>query len=119
MKHLEIFVLVAVITVLIVIAGLSGKKILFIDGARSAVITLGIVGMALCAISVGKAITNGPASFLAILGYLFGAIALLAFLTQIFKWDLPVVGDPKNALLVMGACMIVKSFLSRFVHLLG
>lgn len=119
MKNIEILVVVTVITALVVFAGLAGKKLLFIDGPRSAVITLGVIGMALCAISVGKAINAAPVSFLAILGYIIGAVALLTFLTQIFKWELPVIGDPKSALLVLGSCMVLKSFLSRFVHLLG
>jgi drug/metabolite transporter (DMT)-like permease len=119
MKHIEILILITLIAALFVAAGLSGNKILFIDGPRPAVIALGIVGMALCAISVGKAITAAPASILAILGYLFGAVALLAFLTQIFKWEIPFIGEPKNALIVLGSSMVIKSFLSRFVHLLG
>lgn len=119
MKHIEILILVIVITAFIVYAGLSGQKILFIDGPRSAVIVLGIVGMALCAISVGKAITAAPASLLAIAGYIVGTVALLTFATQIFKWELPVIGDAKNALIVLGSCMVLKSILSRFVHLLG
>lgn len=116
MKNIEILILVTVVAVLFVIAGLSGKRILFIEGPRAATIALGVVGMALCAISVGKAITGAPASILAILGYVIGAVALLTFVTQIFKWDLPVIGEAKNALIVLGACMVLKSVLSRFIH---
>jgi hypothetical protein len=119
MRNIEILVLVIVIAGLFVFTGLSGKKILFIDGPRSATIALGIIGMALCAISVGKAITAAPASPLAIAGYIVGATALLALLTQIFKWHLPLIGDAKTALIVLASCMVIKSLLSRFVHLLG
>ena len=116
MKNIEILVVVTVVAALFVAAGLSGKKILFIDGPRPAVIALGVVGMALCAISVGKAITMAPAGILSILGYIVGTVALLTFVTQIFKWDLPVIGDAKNALIVLASCMVLKSLLSRFIH---
>lgn len=36
-------------------------------------------------ISVGKFVTAAPAHPLTILGYLFGSVALLAFLAQIFR----------------------------------
>lgn len=67
------------ITSLIIYAGLSGKQILFINGPRSAVITLGTIGFAMCMImpTIGKFISNAPAHPLTIMGYFFGTIAFL------------------------------------------
>jgi hypothetical protein len=113
-----ITVLVAVVTGLIVWAGVSGKQIWFINGPRTAVITLGAIGMAFCALSVGKFITAGPVHPLAILGYLLGAIALLIFFTQIFHWKLPVIQDAKPALFILAGIVVLKSVIGRLAFLL-
>jgi hypothetical protein len=113
MQGILIAFLTLTVTALIVYAGLSGKKVWFIEGPRPAVITLGIIGMAFCAFSVGKFITAAPAHPLTILGYLIGTVALLSFLAQIFQWKLPVVADPKAALWVLAACIAVKTLIAR------
>lgn len=111
-------VIIAIITLavagLIVYAGLSGKQIWFINGPRSAAITLGAVGMAFCTISVGRFITAAPAHPFSILGYLIGTVALLAFLAQVFQWKLPVVADPTKALWVIAVCIAAKTIIGRF-----
>lgn len=63
MKGIGILAAEWFITGLIVYAGLSGKQILFIHGPRSAVITLGAIGFAMCMImpTIGKFISNAPA----------------------------------------------------------
>ena len=107
------------ITGLIVCAGLSGKQILFIDGSRTAVITLGVIGFAMCMImpTIGKFISNAPAHPLTTTGYIFGAIALLTTIAQIFKWNIPMIYDPKIALLVVAGCIVIKSVVGRFAML--
>lgn len=101
------------VTGLIVYAGLSGKQIWFVNGPKSAAITLGAVGMAFCTISVGRFITAAPAHPLTILGYLIGAVALLAFLAQVFQWKLPVVTEPTAALWVIAVCIVAKTVIAR------
>jgi EamA domain-containing membrane protein RarD len=105
------------ITALIVYAGLSGKKILFMEGPRSAAITLGAIGMVFCTISVGRFISGAPAHPLSIIGYLFGTIALLAFLTQVFQWKISVLQDPSTALWVIAVCIAVKTLVGRLYFL--
>jgi hypothetical protein len=116
MKEIGIAAITLSVTALIVLAGVSGKKVLFINGPRSAVITLGIIGMLFCTISVGRFITAAPAHPLTIMGYLFGSLALLAFLTQIFQWKIPYLQDPATALYIMAACILVKTIVGRFIH---
>ncbi len=108
------------ITSLIVYAGLSGKQILFINGPRSAVITLGAIGFAMCMImpTIGKFISHAPAHPLTIMGYLFGTMALLTTATQIFKWKIPILYDPKIALFVVAGCIVIKSIIGRFTPLI-
>ncbi len=112
-----ITILVAAVTGLIVWAGISGRQVLFIDSPRAAVITLGAIGMAFCAISVGKFINGNPVHFLTILGYLLGVIALLIFLTQIFRWNLPIIYDAKTALFILAGITVLKSIIGRLAPL--
>ncbi|MGS5518141.1 hypothetical protein AB8L61_19365 [Clostridioides difficile] len=116
MKGIGILIAEWFITSLIVYVGLSGKQILFINGPRSAVITLGAIGFAMCMImpTIGKFISNSPAHPLTIMGYIFGAIALLTTVTQIFKWNIPIIYDPKTALFVVAGCIVIKSIIGRF-----
>lgn len=118
MKNISLLIFEIVITGLFVAFGLSQHKFLKIQGPRAATIILGIIGMLLCTISVGKFISAAPASPLSILGYIAGTIAMLTFLTQVFKWNLPVVGEPKTALIVLAAAIIIKSIVARFGYLL-
>jgi hypothetical protein len=114
MQGIIIAIFTLAVTGLIVYAGLSGKQIWFLTGPKSAAITLGAVGMAFCVISVGRFITAAPAHPLSILGYLIGAVALLAFLAQVFQWKLPVVTDPTAALWVIAVCIAAKTVIARF-----
>jgi hypothetical protein len=111
--NIGILVFEVVVTGLVVWAGLCKKRILFIDGPRSAAITLGIVGLLLCVISVGKFVSAAPAHPLTIVGYVLGVVALLAFLTQIFSWGIPFLSDPRVALFVLAGCIVVKGVIAR------
>lgn len=120
MKGIGILVAELFITSLIVYAGLSGKQILFINGPRLAVITLGVIGFAMCMImpTIGKFISNAPTHPFTIMGYIFGAIALLTTVTQIFKWNVPIIYDSKAALFVVSGCIVIKSIIGRFALLI-
>jgi hypothetical protein len=121
MKGIGILAAEWFITGLIVYAGLSGKQIFFINGPRTAVITLGIIGFAMCMImpTIGKFISNAPAHPLSIMGYIFGAVALLTAVTQIFKWNIPIIYDPKIALYVVAGCIFIKSIIGRLAPLIA
>ncbi len=120
MKGIGILAAEWFVTGLIVYAGLSGKQILFINGPRSAVITLGAIGFAMCMImpTIGKFISNAPAHPLTIMGYIFGTIALLTTATQLFKWKIPILYDPKIALFVVAGCIVIKSVIGIFAPLI-
>ncbi|MFV0414315.1 MAG: hypothetical protein ACK5L3_13795 [Oscillospiraceae bacterium] len=120
MKGIGVLAAEWLITGLVVYAGLSGKQILFINGPRSAVITLGAIGFAMCMVmpTIGKFISNAPAHPLTIMGYIFGATALFTTATQIFKWKVPILYDPKIALFVVAGCIAIKSIIGRFAPLI-
>ncbi|GAP16068.1 hypothetical protein LARV_03864 [Longilinea arvoryzae] len=112
MKSWPIFFVELAVTAAIVYIGVSQKSILFIGGERSAVIVLGIVGMLFCLISVGKFIAV-PAHPGSILGYLFGSLAMLIFLVQVFHWDLPLITAPRIALYALAFCLLAMGLIAR------
>ncbi|GAB2026984.1 hypothetical protein [Lactovum odontotermitis] len=120
MGRIGILLLELAVTGLIVFAGLSSKQFLFINGPRAAAITLGTIGFAMCMLmpTIGKFIRNAPAHPLTILGYIFGIIALITAAAQIFNWHLPLVGSSsRNALLVIAACIVIKSIIACFAKI--
>ncbi len=120
MKGIGILAAEWAITGMIVYAGLCGRKLFFIDGPRSAVITLGLIGFALCMVmpTIGNFISNAPTHPLTIMGYIFGVMALFTTAVQLFNWQIPLIQDPKIALFVIAGCIVIKSIIGRFSFLL-
>lgn len=98
--------------------GLKDVKILFLQGPRHMTIVLGIMGMLLCTNSIGKFISAAPVHALSISGYIIGGFALITFSAQLFKLKIPVVENPKTALVLLAAALILKGFIARFRPLL-
>ncbi|MFZ0445015.1 MAG: hypothetical protein WAM95_10375 [Bacillus sp. (in: firmicutes)] len=73
MKNPEIWFFEIVLTILLVVLGLTDTKVLFLQGARAMIIILGIAGMVLCTLSIGKFISVASANALTILKYIFGS----------------------------------------------
>lgn len=113
MKNIGILILDFVITGLLLWAGLSGKKFFFIDGARAAVITLGIIGFLFCMTNNGKFIQTAPAHPLTIAGYILGLIGMLVIIAQVFQWQVPILSNPKTALYIIASCIAVKAIIAR------
>lgn len=107
-----------ILSAVIVALGLTNTKILFIQGPRAMTIVLGIIGVLLCTNSVGKFVSASPFHPLTILGYIFGALAMLTFITQIFKLKIPVLEDPAKALVILAAAFVLKGLIARFLPVL-
>jgi len=119
MNNIEILIFEVILSAVIVALGLTNTKVLFLQGPRTMTIILGIMGMLLCTISIGKFISTAPANPLTILGYIFGVVALTAFITQVFKLDIPVLKDPAKALVILAVSMVVKGLIARFQPILS
>lgn len=121
MKEIGILLAEWSVTGLIVYAGFCGRRVLFIDGPRSATLTLGAIGFAMCMVmpAIHIFISRTPAHPLTILGYLFGALAVLAAATQLFRWGIPYLKDPAIALIVIAACIVIKSIIARMSPLVA
>ncbi|MGI6618019.1 MAG: hypothetical protein ACOX36_08285 [Saccharofermentanales bacterium] len=118
MKNVEILIMEVILSAVFVALGLTNTKVLFLQGARTMTIILGIMGMLLCTMSIGKFISAAPAHPLTILGYIFGVVALTAFVTQVFKIGIPVLEDPEKALVILAVALVLKGFIARFQPLL-
>jgi len=104
--------------IIILYAGFTEKELFFIKDSRTAAISLGVLGMMLCIISVGKFLNAAPANPLSIAGYIFGTLAMVTFLVQVFKWRVPVLSDSKYALIIFSAVIIIKFVIARLSFLL-
>ena len=108
MSNKEILIMEVILSAVIVALGLTNTKILFIQGPRAMTIVLGIIGVLLCTNSVGKFVSASPFHPLTILGYIFGALAMLTFIT-VFKLKIPVLEDPAKALVILAAAFVLRS----------
>ncbi|NLZ66996.1 MAG: hypothetical protein GX910_05050 [Clostridiaceae bacterium] len=118
MKNIEILIMEVILAAVFVTLGLTNMKVLFLQGPRVMTIVLGIMGMLLCTISIGKFISTAPAHPLTILGYVVGVVALTAFVTQVFKIGIPVLENPKKALVILAVALVLKGFIARLLPLL-
>lgn len=118
MKNIEILIMEVILAAVFVTLGLTNMKVLFLQGPRVMTIVLGIMGMLLCTISIGKFISTAPAHPLMILGYVVGVVALTAFVTQVFKIGIPVLENPKKALVILAVALVLKGFIARLLPLL-
>lgn len=118
MKHVDLLAVETILSAALVWLGLSGKQFLWIHDARSAAITLGAAGFILCMASVGKFISAAWHHPLTICGYVLGTILMLSMIAQIFGLNMPVVGRPETALVIIAVCIVLKGIIARFELLL-
>ncbi|HEY8420527.1 MAG TPA: hypothetical protein VIL05_02135 [Thermoclostridium sp.] len=114
MKNTSLLAVEVIISLVMIWLGLSGKQFLWIHGPRSAAITLSAIGFVLCMASIGKFISASWYHPLTICGYILGVILMISMIAQIFGLNVPVVGKPETALVVIGICIILKGIIARF-----
>lgn len=105
---LEILVCAAALVI-----GLFDIKVDFMEDTRMVVIVLGVIGMAFCTFGVIRFIKRAPGNILSIIGYILGAAALFIFLIQLFKINVPFIGNPNWALACMAVIIILKGVIGR------
>ena len=104
----------------IVYASLNGKTIPMIGSARSSLVALLLMGMAMCTSGIGQVAASGRwGSPLAIAGYLLGAAILLIMLSVFAGWKLPLITGEPQAVAAVGILIAVKYLIgtaSFFFH---
>ena len=118
-KVIPLYALSAVAAVLALVAGFTGKRILFIGDIRMAVIVLFAAGFLLCSTgAITSFVGKAPGHPLTIAGYIIGAVALFTGLVQIFGWQVPVLVEPRTALIIITVAILLKVAIARFAYLL-
>ena len=108
-----VFALEVLVCAAALIIGLFKIKVSFMEDTRMVVVVLGAVGMLFCVVGVVRFIKRAPGHILSIIGYLLGVIAMGIFFIQLFKLDVPFLGDPYWALACMCAVIVIKGVIGR------
>jgi uncharacterized membrane protein required for colicin V production len=89
---------------------LTGRDIPIVGGGAGALLTLGIVGIAMCALSgIGSVqSTLGWTHPLTIAGSILGVLALLVVVLPLFGVRLSLIADTRSAVLALAVIMLVK-----------
>jgi hypothetical protein len=107
------------VSALLVLLVLTGRKIPLISSERLALAALVIIGMAACANGIGRVAAGGEWLHpLAILGYLLGGLILIVGAAAFFGIHLPFIGNTRQAILVIGVLGIGKLILSTLHRLI-
>lgn len=104
-----------IISVVLVWMGLAGIHFLWIDSARSAAITLGVIGAVFCAANSYKFLIKRPGHPISIVGSIIGVVAVLGLLVQVFDWrGFPILGNANVTLVILGLGIVAKGVMGRF-----
>ncbi|MDE6686618.1 MAG: hypothetical protein K2K17_04825, partial [Lachnospiraceae bacterium] len=102
-------------SVVLVWMGLAGIHVLWIDSARSAAITLGVIGAVFCAANSYKFLITRPGHPISIVGSVIGVVAVIGLLVQVFDWKgFPILGNSNITLVILGLGIITKGVMGRF-----
>ncbi|MDE6742315.1 MAG: hypothetical protein K2J95_00360 [Lachnospiraceae bacterium] len=104
-----------IISIVLVWMGLAGIHVLWIDSARSAAITLGVIGAVFCAANSYKFLITRPGHPISIVGSVIGVVAVIGLLVQVFDWKgFPILGNSNITLVILGLGIITKGVMGRF-----
>lgn len=118
-SSISLYLVSGFVAVAALYSGLTNANFIFIKDPRSAVIILTIAGFAMCSTGVlGRFVTKAPTHPLSILGYILGITALAIGVANIFKLRLPLISDPRDALIAMAVVIVAKVIIARFNFLI-
>ena len=106
----------AALAALFVFGVLTGKRIPMVNGDRTALLVLFVIGFAMCGLGVSRISATGQWTHpLTIIGYLLGILAMPIAAAGYFGFRLAFIHDPRGAMITVGILMAVKLVLS-IVH---
>lgn len=97
--------------------GISNINLLFINGTRSAAITLGIIGLLFYVTNTMGYVLRNPLHPIALMGSLFAIVGTVLLVIQIFGFQFWILGNPVFALTYFALAMIVKAVVGMFMPL--
>ena len=108
-----------VIALFIYWIGVSNIPFLFVNGTRSAAITLGIIGLLFYVTNTMGYILSNPLHPIALLGSLFAIIGTVLLVIQIFGFQFWILGNSVFARTYFALAMIVKAVVAILLPLPG
>ena len=104
----------------VLLIALTNRKMLWINSERAALITIVVLGMAMCARGIGRvAETRSWSHPLAIVAYIIGAAVLGLTIWVGLGKSLPLIDDARSALLAVVALTGIKFIISTVHSFIG
>jgi len=117
MRSRWMYILEIVLAIVLFWMGLFGVSFLFIDGPRSAAITLGILGVFFYLMNTMGYVMISRSHPVAVVGSVVGAIGVIMLIIQIFGWNIWIIGNPIVALIYFAIAMCTKAVIALFLPL--
>ncbi len=113
-------ILLLVLAASVVFIALTNRRFLWINGERAALITLVVLGMAMCTRGIGRVAETGAwTSPLAIAAYILGAAILAITVWISIGKSFPFIAGARTALIVVAALIGTKLLVSTIHSLLA
>lgn len=117
-KTMPIYMIAAAVALGSLILGLLDVPFWFIRSVRTAAIVFAAAGFVMCSTGmISTFVTRAPLHPLTIAAYLVGLFALFVGIVQVFGLRIPSMGNPKTALILMSAAVVVKVVIGRLAFL--
>ncbi|MBQ7765923.1 MAG: hypothetical protein IJ397_03650 [Lachnospiraceae bacterium] len=111
------YILEIILALIIYWIGMANVPVLFVNGVRSAAITLGIIGLFFYITNTMGYVMRNPLHPIALIGSIFAIIGAVLLVFQIFGFQFWIFGNPVFALTYFALAMIVKAVLAMFLPL--
>jgi len=101
--------------IFVIFLGLTNRKFLWVRGDKSAIITIGIIGMALCTRGIGRVAEAGAWTHpLAIIAYLLGITIIVITVLIAVDQPIPMITNSRMAMFVIVSMIGLKFIISIF-----
>lgn len=117
MRDRWVYLFEIVLALILAWVGISGGTLLFVEGTRTAAITLGIIGILFYFLNTLGYVMRNPFHPIALLGTLAGAIGVILLIIQVFGWNFFIIGNSTVALLYFAVVMCLKGALGFLMPL--
>ncbi len=117
MRDRWIYLFEIVLALFLLWMGIFGVNFLFVNGPRTAAITLGIIGILFYFMNTMGYVMRNPFHPVSLIGTVAGAVGVILLIIQIFGWNFWIIGNPVVALLYFTVVMCVKGILGFLMPL--
>ncbi len=117
MRERWVYLLEIILALVLLWMGVFGVSFFFINGPRSAAITLGLLGVIFYFMNTMEYVMRNPFHPVSLIGSVAGAIGVILLVIQIFNWNIWIIGSPVVALMYFAVVMCIKGVMGFFMPL--